>query len=81
MLDDRNWVKACDAKKVGREDVARWDHSGRSFAIFRTADDQYYATDDICTVHSISKCDMPIISMGSPWRFWNVPTLFAAESD
>ncbi|AEG54290.1 Rieske 2Fe-2S domain-containing protein [Sinorhizobium meliloti WSM1022] len=49
MLDDRNWVKACDAKKVGREDVARWDHSGRSFAIFRTADDQYYATDDICT--------------------------------
>lgn len=38
MLDDRNWVKACDAKKVGREDVARWDHSGRSFAIFRTAD-------------------------------------------
>ena len=32
-------------------------------------------------VHSISKCDMPMISMGSPWRFWNVPTLFAAESD
>ncbi|MQV99520.1 hypothetical protein GHK46_19985 [Sinorhizobium medicae] len=33
------------------------------------------------SVHSISKCDMPMISMGSPWRFWNVPTLFAAESD
>lgn len=49
MPGNENWIKALDAKKVGREDVARWDHDGRSFAIFRTSDDKYYATDDICT--------------------------------
>ncbi|PSS60568.1 hypothetical protein C6558_31780, partial [Ensifer sp. NM-2] len=31
-------------------------------------------------VHSIFKCDMPMISMVSPWRFWDVTKLFAAES-
>ncbi|PSS61447.1 hypothetical protein C6558_27485 [Ensifer sp. NM-2] len=31
-------------------------------------------------VHSNSKCDMPMISMVSPWRFWDVTKLFAAES-
>jgi hypothetical protein len=41
----------------------------------------HYAIFEAQKVHSISKCDMPMISMGSPWRFWNVPTLFAAESD
>lgn len=44
------------------------------------ADDGYLTPQEF-EVHSISKCDMPMISMGSPWRFWNVPTLFAAESD
>ncbi len=30
-------------------------------------------------VHSIFKCDMPMISMVSLWRFWHVPMLFAAH--
>ncbi|WP_210213289.1 hypothetical protein, partial [Sinorhizobium meliloti] len=29
-------------------------------------------------VHSISKCDMPIKTKASPWRFLDVAVLFAA---
>jgi 3-phenylpropionate/trans-cinnamate dioxygenase ferredoxin component len=27
----------------------RFDHGARTFAIYRTADDRYYATDGLCT--------------------------------
>ncbi len=49
MSDTKNWIKALDTTKVARGDVARWDHDGRSYAIFRTDSDAFYATDDICT--------------------------------
>jgi 3-phenylpropionate/trans-cinnamate dioxygenase ferredoxin subunit len=43
------WVEACNAEDIDREDVARFDHAGRAFAIYRSPDDSYYATDGICT--------------------------------
>jgi len=49
MPETTNWVKACSASDVKKEDVKRWDHGGKSFAIIRTAEDRYYATADICT--------------------------------
>lgn len=49
MPANGDWIETCKAQDVGREDVKRWDHGDRSFAIFRTADDRYYVTDDICT--------------------------------
>lgn len=49
MSNNENWVEACKADAIPNEDVSRWDHEDRSFAIFRTADGEYYATDDICT--------------------------------
>jgi 3-phenylpropionate/trans-cinnamate dioxygenase ferredoxin subunit len=49
MSKTETWIGACKAEDVEREDVRRWDHDNRSFAIFRTSDDQYYVTDDICT--------------------------------
>jgi 3-phenylpropionate/trans-cinnamate dioxygenase ferredoxin subunit len=44
-----NWVDACGAEDVEPEDVIRFDHGGRVFAIYRSPDDRYYATDGICT--------------------------------
>lgn len=49
MPDAPLWILACEAADVKKEDVKRWDHGKRSFAIFRTSDDNYYVTDDICT--------------------------------
>jgi len=44
-----NWVKACAADDIATEDLIRFDHEGRSFAIYRSPDDEYFATDGLCT--------------------------------
>jgi 3-phenylpropionate/trans-cinnamate dioxygenase ferredoxin component len=44
-----NWVEACDAGDVEEEDVIRFDHAGRTFAVYRSPDDEYFATDGLCT--------------------------------
>ena len=43
------WVKACATDDIEEEDVIRFDHEGRTYAIYRSPDDEYYATDGICT--------------------------------
>jgi 3-phenylpropionate/trans-cinnamate dioxygenase ferredoxin subunit len=43
------WTEACAADEIDTEDVVRFDHDGRVFAIYRSADDEYFATDGICT--------------------------------
>ena len=44
-----NWVDACATDAIDAEDVMRFDHAGRTYAIYRTQDDQYFATDGLCT--------------------------------
>jgi 3-phenylpropionate/trans-cinnamate dioxygenase ferredoxin component len=44
-----NWVNACAVGDIDEEDVIRFDHAGRTFAIYRSADDAYFATDGWCT--------------------------------
>ena len=44
-----NWVEACAAEDIEEEDLVRFDHGGRSFAIYRSPDDAYFATDGLCT--------------------------------
>ena len=44
-----DWVDACAEDDIEEEDVIRFDHGDRTFAIYRTADDRYYATDGFCT--------------------------------
>jgi 3-phenylpropionate/trans-cinnamate dioxygenase ferredoxin component len=43
------WIKTCSANDIEPEDVLRFDHDGRTFAIYRTTDDKFYATDGFCT--------------------------------
>lgn len=43
------WIEACAADDIEPEDVIRFDHDGRSFALYRTEDDRYFATDGLCT--------------------------------
>jgi 3-phenylpropionate/trans-cinnamate dioxygenase ferredoxin component len=43
------WIEACVAGDIDAEDVKRFDHAGRTFAIYRSPDDNYYATDGFCT--------------------------------
>ena len=39
----------CAADDIEPEDVIRFDHGGRTFAIYRSPDDEYFATDGHCT--------------------------------
>jgi 3-phenylpropionate/trans-cinnamate dioxygenase ferredoxin subunit len=48
-MTDGNWVEACAVDDVELEDVFRFDHGGHSFAIYRSPDDRFYVTDDVCT--------------------------------
>ena len=51
------WIEVCRTGDLGREDVIRFDHADRTFAIYRTADDQYYATDGMCTHAKVHLAD------------------------
>ncbi len=43
------WIEACAVDDIDKEDVFRFDHDGRTFAIYRSPDDEFYATDGLCT--------------------------------
>ncbi|MEQ8699724.1 MAG: MocE family 2Fe-2S type ferredoxin [Bauldia litoralis] len=43
------WVEACAKDDIETEDVIRFDHDGRTYAIYRSPDDEFFATDGICT--------------------------------
>jgi 3-phenylpropionate/trans-cinnamate dioxygenase ferredoxin subunit len=43
------WIEVCSTSDIEREDVMRFDHLGKTFAIYQTADGKFYATDGLCT--------------------------------
>jgi 3-phenylpropionate/trans-cinnamate dioxygenase ferredoxin component len=47
MPDD--WIKVCQTDDIEKEDVIRFDYADQTFAIYRTTDDKFYATDGFCT--------------------------------
>ena len=52
-----NWVDACAADDIDAEDVIRFDHAGSTFAIYRSDDDKYFATDGLCTHEKVHLAD------------------------
>lgn len=44
-----NWIAACAADEIEQEDLIRFDHDGQTYAIYRSPDDRYFATDGLCT--------------------------------
>ena len=52
-----DWVDACAADEIDAEDVIRFDHGERTFAIYRSPDDAYYCTDGLCTHEQVHLAD------------------------
>lgn len=46
---DEGWVEACEVDEIDEEDVVPFDHDGRTFAIYRSPQDTFHATDGYCT--------------------------------
>ena len=51
------WIEACQADDIEEEDLIRFDHGGRTFAIYRSPDSQYYCTDGLCTHEQVHLAD------------------------
>jgi 3-phenylpropionate/trans-cinnamate dioxygenase ferredoxin component len=51
------WIAACPAADIDPEDVVPFDHGGHAYAIYRSLDDRYYATDGHCTHEQTLLCD------------------------
>ena len=43
------WIPACAVDDIDIEDVIRFDHGTQTFAIYRSPEDEFFATDGICT--------------------------------
>ena len=53
----QNWIEACALEDIDLEDVIRLDHGEKTFAIYRSPDDRYFATDGLCTHEQVHLAD------------------------
>lgn len=51
------WIEASRADEIDAEDVMRFDHGSLTLAIYRSADDKFYATDGLCTHEQVHLAD------------------------
>ncbi len=49
QLMEGKWAEVCATDMIRREDTLRFDHASKSYTIYRTADDKFFATDGFCT--------------------------------
>jgi 3-phenylpropionate/trans-cinnamate dioxygenase ferredoxin component len=52
-----DWIEACSADEIDEEDVIRFDHAGRTFAIYRSAEDEFFASEGLCTHEKVHLAD------------------------
>ena len=51
-----SWIEVCQLDDIDDEDVARFDHKGHTYAVYRY-DDKVYATDGLCTHEHVHLAD------------------------
>jgi len=52
-----DWVEVCEVDVIDPEDVIRFDHAGRTFAVYRDEDGAPYCTDGLCTHEHVHLAD------------------------
>ena len=52
-----SWIVACAADDIDDEDVIRFDHDGRTFAVYRDPDGAFFCTDGLCTHEAVHLAD------------------------
>ena len=48
-----DWIDAGNAEDVDTEDVIRFNHGARTYAIYRSPEDEYFATDGLCSHEAV----------------------------
>lgn len=55
-MSDMSWIEVCAGDGIEEEDVIRFDHGARTYAVYRT-ESGYYATDGLCTHEQVHLAD------------------------
>ncbi|HXV30046.1 MAG TPA: MocE family 2Fe-2S type ferredoxin [Sinorhizobium sp.] len=51
------WISAGHIDDIEQEGVRRFDHAGKTYAIYRSPDDEVFCTDGLCTHEAIHLAD------------------------
>jgi 3-phenylpropionate/trans-cinnamate dioxygenase ferredoxin subunit len=51
------WIEVCQKDDIDEEDVIRFDHQGKTYAVYRSPEDTFHATDGLCTHEKIHLAD------------------------
>ncbi|WP_226504895.1 MULTISPECIES: MocE family 2Fe-2S type ferredoxin [Pseudomonas] len=51
------WIDVCAVDDVDEEDVLRFDHQDHTYAVYRSPDNAWFATDGLCTHEKIHLAD------------------------
>jgi 3-phenylpropionate/trans-cinnamate dioxygenase ferredoxin subunit len=51
------WVEVCAVDAINEEDVIRFDFGKKTYAVYRSPDDKFYATYGLCTHESVHLAD------------------------
>ena len=52
-----NWVEVCAVSALDEEEVRRFDHGGQTFAVYRSPEGDFFATDGLCTHEKVHLAD------------------------
>jgi 3-phenylpropionate/trans-cinnamate dioxygenase ferredoxin subunit len=56
-MSGHDWIDVCAEDDIDEEDVIRFDHGGRTYAVYRDPDGAFFATDGLCTHEQVSLAD------------------------
>lgn len=51
------WIVACDVDDIDPEDVLRFDHAGKTYAVYRDPKGAFFATEGLCSHEHVHLCD------------------------
>lgn len=52
-----NWIRVCAIDDIETEDVLRFDYGAQTFAVYRSARDEFFCTDGLCTHENVHLAD------------------------
>jgi len=52
-----NWISACGLNDIEQEGARRFDHAGRTYALYRSPQDEVFCTDGLCTHEAVHLAD------------------------
>ena len=57
-----NWIRVCKTEEIEVEDLIRFDHDNKTYAIYCSPDQDYYCTEGLCTHEEVHLEDGLVIN-------------------